>query len=343
MRIAIFDIGTNSIHMKIVQVYDNLSFEVLEHEKDMTRIGKGSFKSGKLTKESMKRALRVLDHFADIAKKNGVTKKIAVATSAVRDAKNGKDFVRQIYKKTGIKVRVISGEEEARLIFLGASSGMDLVNDRRVLAIDIGGGSAEIVLGNSHKLDYEESFQLGVARLKDRFFKNDPPKKDEIHNLKSYIQGKFLDEVEKVRKHRYSIVIGTGGTLINLASLVYERREGRRLKLRGYFELRKKDLSKLNDKLIHLSSKKINKMPGIDKKRADIITVGGILTEAFLSLFKAERILVADKGIREGMILNFMLKKALKRRKIVPNVRVQWFGQKPFFSGRILLNKKGYF
>lgn len=335
MKIAVYDIGTNSIHMKVVEIFDNLSFEVLEHEKDMTRIGKGSFKQGKLTKEAAKRALKVLKRFAKIAHKNGARHNVAVATSAVRDARNGREFVKDVYKETGIRVRIISGAEEARLIFLGASSGIDLVNGRRVLVIDVGGGSAEIVVGNSKKIDYEESFQLGVARLKDRFFKQDPPKKEHVRNLETYIEGKLLDEIEKVRKHRYSIIIGTGGTMINLASLVYEMREGRRLKLRGYYEMKRKDLEKLNDKLIHMSAKKINKLPGVDKKRADIMSAGSILAKTLLKLLRSDRIMVADKGIREGIILDYLLKRKLHLKRTYPNVRVQWFGQKPFFSGRI--------
>jgi exopolyphosphatase/guanosine-5'-triphosphate,3'-diphosphate pyrophosphatase len=134
----------------------------------------------------------------------------------------------------------------------------------------------------------------------------------------------------------FSRVIGTGGTLINLASLVYEAREGRDLRLRGYFEVKRKELENLGRKLIHLSKKKLKKLPGLDKKRDDIIKAGAVLANTMMRLLRTDSILVCDKGVREGMILDYVLKSRMKAKNPPPSLRVQWFGQKPFFSGRIL-------
>lgn len=334
MKIAIFDIGTNSIHMKIVQLYPDLSFEVLDHKKDMTRIGDGSFKSKKLSRSAVKRALKTLSRFSHLAKLEGVGRTIAVATSAVRDAKNSSDFVKAVHQKTGIRVRIISGKEEGRLIFLGASSGLARPKEKR-LVIDIGGGSAEFVLGDRRHIEMDESLPLGVARLKDRFLKKNPPSKDNLRNLEEYAEENLSDIINRTEKKNFSLT-GTGGTLINLASMVYEIRESRSLRLRGYYELKSKELLKLHRKLIHMSTKRIRKVPGLDKKRADLIIAGSVLVTTLLKLLKKDRIYISDKGIREGLILDFIVKKYLKRQNVTPSLRVQWFGQKPFFSGKII-------
>lgn len=335
MKIAFYDIGTNSIHMKIVEIHDRSSFEVIEHERDMTRIGDGSFRSRRLTGRAMKRALAVLGRFSRIAKKEGVRSHVVIATSAVRDAKNGRDFVRAVRKKTGLRVRVISGEEEGRLIFLGACSSLERRRGR-MLSIDIGGGSAEFVLGDRRRIDCATSLRLGVTRLKDRFFEKDPPSKRELSQLKKYVDYKLEEVGARMGKKNFSTVIGTAGTMINLASMIYEEKESRRLRLRGFFELKKSDIKRLAKRLSRLSVKRIRKIHGLDKKRADIVTAGAVLVSAMMEALECECILISDKGIREGLILDFMMRRTLRFKRPRPCLPVQWFGQKPFFSGKIL-------
>ena len=335
-KIAIYDIGTNSIHMKIVQLNPDLSFEVLDHEKDMTRIGSGSFKARKLSKRAMKRALKLLERFSKIARRQGAGRAIAVATSAVRDAKNARLFAKAVYKKTGIRIRVISGEEEGRLIFLGVASGIDPSTENKLI-VDIGGGSAEFVLGNKRRIEMDSSLPLGVARLKDRFLKKDPPSKDNLRNLEESIEDKLADILKTLEKKKFS-VIGTGGTLINLASMVYEKKESRELRLRGYFELRKKEFMKLHRKLIGMSTNRIRKIPGLDKIRAALVIAGSMLVMCLFKQLKKESIFISDKGIREGMILDFIMKNKMKLKKSCPVLKLQWFGQKPFFSGKIMVS-----
>ncbi len=337
MRIAVFDIGTNSIHMKVVEVSPDLSFEVLEHEKDMTRIGDGSFRSGKLSKSAMRRALKVLTRFTRLAKAEGAEKMIAVATSAVRDAKNGPQFVRLVLKKTGLRVRIVSGREEGRLIFLGASSDPQTPRGK-VLVVDIGGGSAEFILGSRKKIDTNESFPLGVARLTDRFITKDPPSKENLRNLEEYLEEKLSEALKSIGKNKFSIrVVGTGGTIINLASIVYQANEARRLRLHDYFELKKKQFLKIHRKIIRMNSRRLRELPGLDRKRSDIILAGSLLVSLLMERLKKDRFFVSDKGVREGVILDFMMKSLMKMKNPKPSLRVRWLGQKPFFSGKILL------
>src|SRR5688572_5328780 len=164
MRLAAIDIGTNSIHMIVVNVRADLSFEVIDQEKAMVRLGAGGLDGRMLTTEAMTAALQALSKFRLLAESHGVEKVLATATSAVREAKNGGDFLGRIASSTGIRARVISGIEEARLIHLAAMYGVD-VGSARAVVIDIGGGSVEITHGSVSTVQASKSFKLGAIRL----------------------------------------------------------------------------------------------------------------------------------------------------------------------------------
>src|SRR4051812_9992672 len=173
MRIAAIDIGTNSIHMIVVQVRPDLSFEVIDREKDMVRLGAGGLDGRSLTTSAMTTALQTLAKFRRLAESNKVDEIVATATSATREAENGGDFIAEVARQTGIRVKVISGTEEARLIHLAAGYGVDVAGNTAVV-IDIGGGSVEITLGTATHLRLGKSFKAGVIRLTERFVKSDP-------------------------------------------------------------------------------------------------------------------------------------------------------------------------
>src|SRR5437868_258272 len=168
MRIAAIDIGTNSIHMIVVQVRPDLSFEVIDREKEMIRLGAGGLDGRALTPEAMHAALQVLSKFRRLAESHRVDEVIAVATSATREAENGGEFLHAVTQQTDIRPRVISGTEEARLIHLAAVYGVSVQGDQEVAVIDIGGGSVEVTRGGP-AMEIGRSFKLGVIRLTERF------------------------------------------------------------------------------------------------------------------------------------------------------------------------------
>src|SRR3954469_9306945 len=197
MRIAAIDIGTNSIHMIVVQVRPDLSFEVIDREKEMVRLGAGGLDGRALTPEAMHAALQVLSKFRRLAESHKVDELIAVATSATREAENGGEFLQAITQQTGIRPRVISGTEEARLIHLAAVYGVSVSGDVAVV-IDIGGGSVEVTRGTGPALEVGRSFKLGVIRLAERFVKTDPiERRDErrmVRHIEAEIQ-RYLDQI----------------------------------------------------------------------------------------------------------------------------------------------------
>src|SRR5438309_1870439 len=208
MRIAAIDIGTNSLHMIVARVRPDLSFEVIDREKEMVRLGAGGLDGRALTPEAMHAALQVLSKFRRLAESHRVDQVIAVATSATREAENGGEFLQAVNQQTGIRPRVISGTEEARLIHMSAVYGIGVPADAAVV-IDIGGGSVEVTRGAGSTMDLGRSFKLGVIRLTERFVKSDPLEHRDERRLARHIDaeaGKYLDQIARAGFDR---VIGT--------------------------------------------------------------------------------------------------------------------------------------
>src|SRR5437868_7300583 len=196
MRLAAIDIGTNSLHMIVVRVRPDLSFEVIDREKEMVRLGAGGLDGRALTPEAMHAALQVLSKFRRLAESHRVDETIAVATSAVREAENGGEFLHAIISQTGIRARVISGTEEARLIHLAAAYGLGLSGEVAVV-IDIGGGSVEITRGIGPAIDFGRSFKVGVIRLTERFVKSDPISSRDERKLVRHIESELDSHLKK--------------------------------------------------------------------------------------------------------------------------------------------------
>src|SRR2546422_4012523 len=173
MKIAAIDLGSNSIHMVIVEVNASGAFRVVDREAEMVRLGSGTLATGFLPEAAMQRAMAILKAFRRLAEIHGVEKVLAVATSAIREARNGEDFLDRIGRKIGIHPRAIPGEEEARLIYLAALHSIHL-GGRRALVADIGGGSLELALGRGKEVVFTASEKLGALRMSEQFVTSDP-------------------------------------------------------------------------------------------------------------------------------------------------------------------------
>src|SRR5262245_31283861 len=190
MRIAAIDIGTNSVHMIVVRIRPDLSFEVIDREKEMVRLGAGGLDGRALTSEAMHAALQVLSKFRRLAEAHRVDEIVAVATSAVREAENGGEFLQAVNAQTGIRPRVIPGTEEARLIHTAAAYGIGIPGEIAVV-LDIGGGSVEVTRGSASTVDHSRSFKLGVIRLTERYIKTDPISSRDERKLVRYIEAEI--------------------------------------------------------------------------------------------------------------------------------------------------------
>jgi exopolyphosphatase/guanosine-5'-triphosphate,3'-diphosphate pyrophosphatase len=322
MRIAAIDIGTNSLHMIVVRVRPDLSFEVIDREKEMVRLGAGGLDGRALTPEAMHAALQALSKFRRLADSHRVDEIIAVATSATREANNGADFLKAITEKTGIRARVISGTEEARLIHQAAAYGVGLSGDMAVV-IDIGGGSVEITRGAGPNMEVGRSFKLGVIRLTERFIKSDPLAPRDERRLNRHIDaeiGKYLDQIVRSGFDR---VIGTSGTILSLGAVAQaERGESAGASLRNR-RISAKQLRRARKTLVARDLQERLRVPGLEPRRADLAVAGAILLDAVIRRLGAADITLCDLSLREGLVLDYIARhrKEIAQADRYPDVR----------------------
>src|SRR6267378_3677625 len=322
MRIAAIDIGTNSLHMIVVQVRTDLSFEVIDREKEMIRLGAGGLDGRKLTPEAMHAALQVLSKFRRLAESHKVDEVIAVATSATREAENGGEFLQAITQQTGIRPRVISGTEEARLIHLAAVYGVSVPGNVAVV-IDIGGGSVEVTRGTGQAIDLGRSFKLGVIRLTERFVNTDPIESRDERKLVRHIDaeiGKYLHQISRAGFER---VIGTSGTILSLGAVASASEglpPGAPLRNRRFTA---KQIRRVRKELVALDLEERLRVPGLEPRRADLAVAGAILLDEILRRLGAEEITLCDLSLREGLVLDYISRhrKEIAQADRYPDVR----------------------
>ncbi|HEX5069551.1 MAG TPA: Ppx/GppA phosphatase family protein [Vicinamibacterales bacterium] len=320
MRLAAIDVGSNSIHIIVCNVRPDLSFEVIDREKDMIRLGAG-IQRGRLPDTNLAAALESLAKFKRLAESHGVDEIVVAATSAVREADNGTDLITQARRRLGLRVRVISGVEEARLIHLAAAYAIGSGSERAV-TIDIGGGSTEITLGTAARMESGRSFTLGVIRLAERFAKQDPLAGDDEERLVRYIHRETAGFLAQLRRRGFQRVIGTSGTIQALGALAIGARsgqpaEGRRVVVEAGA------LRRLRRKLVDLTLEERLRLSGLDPRRADLAAVGAVLLDSLLERLGAEDITLCDFALREGMVLDYIKRNTrhIRTAERYPDVR----------------------
>lgn len=304
MRIAAIDIGTNSIHMIVVQVRPDLSFEIIDREKAMVRLGAGGLGGRALTPEAADAALLALARFKRLADAHGVEVVLAAATSATREARNGGDFLRRIERDTGIRTRVISGQEEARLIYLAASYGVNIGRGRAVV-IDIGGGSVEVVLGTANAPQLSRSFKLGSIRLTERLVASDPLTAREERKIVKRIRAEIDRHCAQIAAAGFDVVIGTSGTILSLGAMAAAERGAHAADLH-HLEVSAKQIRKVRKQLCRLDLEHRLGLPGLDPRRADVIVAGAIVLDTILERLRATDLTLCELALREGLVLDYI-------------------------------------
>lgn len=305
-RFASFDLGTNTFLLLIADVEDTRIEPVYEKE-TVVRLGKGVAAAGNLNAEAMQRGLACLQEYLTLAKQHGAEKIFAVGTSALRDAANRREFLEAVFTKTGLRIAIISGEKEAQLTFAGAlSNKADLSGPIAVL--DIGGGSTEVVIGESTILIGNElslnarSADIGSVRLTERFAKSDPVRSEEVQRIR--------EQAEKMMRATWSTeslapvktVIGTAGTITTLAAMALAMREYDPRRIDG-FKLTRQKLGEITAAAARRTIAERQQMPGLSPARADVILAGALILETFLDLYQFAEILVSDRGLRYGVLV----------------------------------------
>lgn len=313
--IAAIDIGTNSIHMVVVEIEPSLpSFTVIAKEKDTVRLGDRDLATGELTPEAIARSLAALKRCQHLANSLGSSRIIAVATSATREAPNGGRFLRQIEAELGIVVNLISGREEARRIYLGVLSGMDF-NEQPHIIIDIGGGSTELILADVHEPRFLSSTKVGAVRLAKEFVTTDPISDSELRVLRAYVRGMLerpVDEIwQNLQLNEVPRTIGTSGTIETIAGIHAKEELGAVPEPLNGYEISYKDIEKIVKKLTKMSYQERLGLSGLSEKRAEIIVPGAVILLEVMSMLKLNSIAICERALREGIIVDWMLTQGL--------------------------------
>ncbi|HNX17180.1 MAG TPA: Ppx/GppA phosphatase family protein [Methanoregula sp.] len=304
--VAFIDIGTNSVRMLVVRLNPNHSYSILTRQKQLVRLGEGEFGVGEITDEAIDRACLVCRKFVDLARTFSAGEFIAVATSAAREARNQSELLCRLQKEAGLDIRVISGREEARLIYIGVASGLHLGN-KQAFFIDIGGGSTEVSLGNRQKYVMLDSFRLGAIRLTNMFFSRNPKgpvRAEQYRAIQQYVKNEIILTVQKIKKEKIDIAVGSSGTIINLAEIAQKAIPKETLSPEGV--LTSRDLKKVIDLLCSLTLEERRNVTGINPERADIIIAGAVILETFMKELSIESICTTGRGLQDGLLVDYL-------------------------------------
>jgi exopolyphosphatase/guanosine-5'-triphosphate,3'-diphosphate pyrophosphatase len=304
--VSFIDIGTNSVRILVVRLNPNHSYTILTRQKQQVRLGEGEFEDEEIKAEAMERLVVVCRRFTDLARTFSTDEFVAVATSAMREATNQSEILHQLRQDAQIDVRVISGQEEARLIYLGVASGIH-IEDRQAFFIDIGGGSTEIAVGSDHTYQYLESFRLGAIRLSDMYFPSGstgPVSVDQYKRVQHHIRDTIIHSIKKIRGIKPVLAIGSSGTIMNLAEIAQKaiHHNGSN----GDPVLSYKDLQKVIDLLRSLPLDQRRKVPGMNPERADIIIAGAAILDTFMKELGLDSILTTGRGLQDGLLVDYL-------------------------------------
>jgi exopolyphosphatase/guanosine-5'-triphosphate,3'-diphosphate pyrophosphatase len=319
--LAAIDIGTNSIHMVVVRIDPTLpAFTIIASEKDTVRLGDRDPKTGNLTPEAMERSLAALHRCQDLAASFQADHIIAVATSATREAGNGQEFLQRIEAEVGIFVNLISGQEEARRIYLGVLSGMDFQNQPHVI-IDIGGGSTELILADSQEPRFLSSTKVGAVRLTQSMVTTDPISPVEFSKLRAYVRGMLerpSDELRSQVKPGENLrLVGTSGTIETLATIHALEKLGEvPMPLHGY-QMSRRDIKEIVKRLAAMTCQERAAVAGMSDKRAEIIVAGATVLLEAMSLLALDAITICERALREGIIVDWMLAHGLIENRLL--------------------------
>ncbi len=301
MRIAALDVGSNSFHLMVSDVETGGHIRVLDRAKEMVRLGDSTLHEGVIPPEVFRRGLDALKSLRRIADRHKVDALVAVATSAVREAQNGGEFVRAARDESGIDIRVIRGDEEARLIYLGARGSLDL-GKRRVALFDLGGGSLEIILADAQELYFTASLKSGVIRLTESFPCSDPPTSRERAQLAERVRSLLGPSISRVRAMGFDYVAFTSGTASALAGVLRADPQASG----GKSSITLADLTALEQRLGTMSLAARARLPGLDARRADTIFSGAVVLRTVLELAGAKEATLCETALREGIIADYV-------------------------------------
>lgn len=312
-RVAIIDLGSNSARLIVMTIYHNGAYNLVYNQKETVRLSEGMAETGLLTRDAMWRAVGTLKVFAHMCELIKVDKILAVATAAVRNAKNGAEFIDLVHQHTGIPLRAISGESEAQLGYIGIINTIDVED---ALLFDLGGGSTEVTLVKDRRSVKTFSIPFGAVNLTERFNSQDKISESQLTAMREYI----ISELEKLPwlKRLGLPLVGVGGTARNIAKMDQKHKNYPFPKVHNY-RFGPMAFGQLWRELLKTNLTQRRKYPGLSSERADIIIAGTTIVKSLVDVSQATNIIVSGCGVREGMFLEYYLSKR-QSTAIIPDI-----------------------
>ncbi len=302
-RIAAIDVGTNSFHAIIASVSEKGSLRILSREKEMVRLGESATDIKRLSDAAMERGIKAMKRFAIMAQKANVVVR-AIGTSALREAENKDEFIALVEEEANIHIDVISGIEEARLIYVGVSHALPIIT-QKALIIDIGGGSTESAIGQFGNLLHVHSAKLGALRLTQRFFPDGLITPERVQACRTFINGELSACIRSIQNTGFDSVIGSSGTIHALVSMIYAEKQRRLPETLNGISIQSDDIYSIINTLINAPRTEDRMLiPGIESKRADIIIAGSLILEHYLQSLSIPKILISAYALREGIVFD---------------------------------------
>lgn len=305
MRLAIIDVGTNTINLAI-SVIKKDSYQIIYSSKESARMGKGGINDGLILPDAMERGMEAIGkHMKTIANFN-VDKVVAIGTSVMRNATNSGEFVSKVKEAYGLDIKIVSGDDEAQLIYDGVKQVMPIGTDR-VLILDIGGGSNEFILANKDGILWKHSFELGLSRLLDKFNISDPVTQPEIKAIEAYIRAELSPLYEVLHNYPTTTLIGTSGSFDTIASLIAGMKHpSMNVKLSTSYEITISNFEELHRKLIVSTTEQRKAMPCMDKARVELIIPGTIFINFIIREMRMERLSQCNYALKQGAVYQFI-------------------------------------
>lgn len=308
-RIAAIDIGTNSFHAIIVDIYSDGSFRTLDKLKEMVQLAKGGM-GKRLSDGAFKRGLTALKNIKRLADSYECEEILAYATSAIREAENGGEFIQRSIDDIGVKMNAIPGRVEAELIGLAVRHGVKLT-EKPVLVADIGGGSVEFILGSEKEFFFTASKKIGVSRMTEIFKPKDPITKEDIKTLEDHYEEKLQDVAQAFALNRTDTIVGSSGTMENIAQMIANRKDKSIDMTINEMEFSAEDFKKFYDWFIKLSKKERRDVSGLDTKRVGFINTGVVLLNYMIRKFGIKTVKISSQALREGIVIRYLKKEMI--------------------------------
>ncbi len=303
--VAFLDLGTNSVRLLLVRVHPGHYYTVITQQKEVVRLGEGEFDAQRLQPAAMDRAILVCRKFVELAQAYNAAEIIAVATAATREATNQGEFLHRLQREANLDVHVISGREEARLVFAGVASGLHL-GARRLVFLDIGGGSTEVIVGDGQEYSYLDSLKLGAIRLTNLYLAGEtgPIPPGRYAQLRNHVHNAAMRTLQHLQGQHFDLAVGSSGTVENLAEVAARRYLKRRRRRDDIFTFAQ--LQGVTQMLCTLSVEERRKVPGLNPERADIIIAGAAIFETLMAVLDLPAFCFSDRGLRDGLLEDYL-------------------------------------